>query len=145
PVLRLLGRVTGRVGARLLRFAGVDPRLEVFGPQLREGEGQVAEVTLGVDGQDWHPVNGGFLDEADAQPGLAAAGHADDDCVGGQVAGVVEHGLAGHGHVIGLDLAAQVEGAQFLEVHVVSYVTTAGRGTRSGPRGPSVRRLWLLP
>ena len=39
-----------------------------------------------------HAVDRGLLDQRQAQPGLAAAGHADADGVGHEVARVVEHG-----------------------------------------------------
>src|SRR5690606_11848546 len=90
PLLRLPGGVVADAQALALRLARVDPRLEVGGRQVGEGEGEVAQVALGVDGQDGDAVDGRLLDQAHAEAGLAAAGHAHDDGVGGEVAGVVQ-------------------------------------------------------
>ena len=57
--------------------------------QLGKGEQQVAEVALGIDGDDRDAVDGGFFEQRQAEARLAAAGHADAHGVGGEVLGVV--------------------------------------------------------
>ncbi len=83
-------------GIRSLR----DPRGEVLGGEPGEGEQQVGQVALGVDGE--HRDAGGerLLDQCHGQPGLAGSGHPDDDAVGAQVARVQGDGLAVAGAVL---------------------------------------------
>ena len=68
----------------------VDPGTKVAGPQFGKRQQQVAQVSLGVDGDGRNAVDGGFFQQRQAQARLAAAGHADADGVRGQVLGVVE-------------------------------------------------------
>src|SRR5690606_31568647 len=117
PGRRLVGGVRGHVLARPFCGSRIDPGREVLGPQLGEGEREVPEVPLRVDGQHVHAIDGGFLDQADAEARLAVAGHADDDGVRGEVVGVVEQRLVGGGKRVRVHFAAAVEGAEFLEVH----------------------------
>ncbi len=72
-------------------FVGVHPRLELLRRQAGEGQHQVREIALRVDGEHRQAVDGGFFDERDAETGLAAAGHADADGVRQQIRRVVEH------------------------------------------------------
>ena len=71
-------------------FAGgltlVHPRPEIGRRERREGQQQVAEVALGIDGDRGHAVDGGLFEQGEAQAGLAAAGHAQDHGVRRQVA-----------------------------------------------------------
>ena len=92
-----------------------DPGEEGLGAEIRQGEEEVGEIALGVHGDDRDAVDQGFLEQGDSQAGLARAGHADDDRVGGEVAGVVEDGLAAGGAGGGVDPAAEVEDAELLE------------------------------
>jgi len=87
------------------------PRAKVIGLQVREREQQVADVAFRVDRDRWHAVDGGLLEQRQAQAGLAAAGHADAHGVRGQVARVVEQFGAEllRGRVV---LAAEVEDAE---------------------------------
>src|SRR5204863_8197932 len=109
----------GREGIRrdpgAARFVLVDPRTEVLGCQARERQEEVRQVPLGIDGNRRDAVDGGFLDERQAQPGLAAAGHADAKSVGDQVPGVVEDRLAERA-ALRIALPAEVEDAKLLEV-----------------------------
>lgn len=73
---------------------GVYPGQEVPRRKSREGQKQVGQVSLGVDGYHGNLVYQGFLDERDGEPRLAAAGHPDDHPVGGEVPGVVEEQFA---------------------------------------------------
>ena len=88
PALRRSRRARRRPCARVVL---VDPGPEVLRAQRREGEQQVAEVALGID----HDRRARRRSRpprcsAEAQPGLAAAGHADADGVRRQVLRVVE-------------------------------------------------------
>ncbi len=62
-----------------------------------------------------HAVDGGLFEQAHAQAGLAAAGHAEADRVGGEVLGVHQQRL-GADAAVGLEQASQVEAPQPLEV-----------------------------
>jgi hypothetical protein len=75
------------------RFFDVDPRGEIAGLGVRKAEQQIRDVTFGIDHDRGHAVDGRFFDQADAQAGLAAAGHADAERVCRQVPRVVEHEL----------------------------------------------------
>ena len=101
----LFGGFAGAAGE-----VGVDPGLEVCGGEVGEVEEGVGDVAFGVNHQRGDTLQGGFFEQADAQPGFAGAGHADDDGVGGEVGGVVEEGFArgfGEGGVVA---ATEVEG-----------------------------------
>ncbi len=84
-----LREVVGR-GAGLGGVVLVDPRAEVLRAQRREGEHEIGQVALGVDHDRRHAVERCLLDDADAQPRLARAGHADAHGVRGQILRVVE-------------------------------------------------------
>ena len=58
-----------------------------------------------------------FFDEADAQTGLAASGHADDDRMRDQVRRVVQDGCSGTLAGGRIDLLSEVEEAELLVVH----------------------------
>ena len=115
PSRRLLRRERVDVEPGEPRVVLVDPGPELGGAQTREGQQQVAEIALRIDGDHRHAVDGRFLDQPEAQAGLAAAGHADADRVRDEIARVVQHrlveGLAG-GDVVA---PAEVEEAEFFE------------------------------
>jgi hypothetical protein len=69
----------------------------------------VGHIALGVDHQGGDVPQGGFLQQVDAQAGLAGAGHADDDGMRGQVVGIVEQGLVDGFASLGIKNAPQVE------------------------------------
>ena len=56
---------------------------------------QVAQVALGIDDNRRDAVQGGLFEQADAQSGLARAGHAGHHPVGGQVSRVIQQQLVG--------------------------------------------------
>src|SRR5262249_29760832 len=89
------------------------------------------EIALGVDDHGGNAVDGGFLQEADAQAGLARAGHADDDTVRGQVAGVVHDVLVGpDGLLVEIVLATEVEAGRLFTVErarVLGHGRSPGR------------------
>ena len=90
PQLGLARRKLLCVHARAGGFLSVDPGQEVFGGEVGEREQQVGQVALGVDRDHRDVVDQRLLEQAQGQPGLAAAGHADDDGVGGEVLRVVQ-------------------------------------------------------
>ena len=93
PLLRDGARVLVRAPAGALGLGLVDPRPEVLGRERGEGEQQVPEVALRVDGDGRDAVDGGLFEQADAEPGLAAPGHAETHRVRGEVLGVDEQRL----------------------------------------------------
>ncbi len=98
------------------RVGGVDPRREVTRREIGKRQQQVREVALRIDGEHRHAVDGRFLDQSDAEAGLAAAGHAHADRVRDEVLRVVEHepgAPRAGGQVV---LLAQIEDAQLLVV-----------------------------
>ncbi len=68
----------------------VDPGAEVFAAEFGEGKEKIAEVALRVDEDGGDAIQGGFLEQGEAEAGLAAARHADTDGMGGEILGVVE-------------------------------------------------------
>ncbi len=107
----LRGEVVGRQ-ILPLRVAFIDPWPEILRPQLREGEEQIAEIALRIDGDRRHAVERGLLDQADAEPGLAAARHADADGMGHEIARIIEEesGLRlPRGEIVG---PSEIEGAE---------------------------------
>src|SRR5262249_3195064 len=93
--------------------------------QFGELEKQVREVAFDVDDDARDAVDGGFFEQGEAEAGLAGAGHADDDAVGQQVAGVIHHRRrVGPRGVGGEDvLRAEVEAGGALDIErFVSHV-----------------------
>ncbi len=108
---------------------GVDPGQEVLGLQVGEGQQQVGDVALGIDDDRRHLVQRGLFQQVDAEAGLAAAGHADADRVGGQVAGVVHQGRLAQRAGGEVEILAKVESAKFLcDGHVFSPSCWCGNG-----------------
>ncbi len=141
----LLGeRVDGDALARGL--VGVDPRLEVARRQVRERQEQVAEIALRVDGQHRHAVHRRFLDQRQAEAGLAAPGHADDHRVGDQVLRVVEDRLGAQRVRRQVERLPEVEDAElFVEGgrgrgHARILVPARRRRGRTAIDGPPARR-----
>jgi hypothetical protein len=144
PHLGLLLRILQDRHTLDARVVRVDPRLEILGGQPREGQQQVAEVALGIDGDHGQAVDGSLLDQRDAQARLAAARHADADGVRHQVLRVVQNGLIAGLFRPNVVLAAEVEDTQLLEV-----LHRALRGVPSGyvavGRLSTARRAHLAP
>ena len=115
PSRRLPGRERVDVEPGEPRVVFVDPGPELGRTQSREGQEQVAEIALRIDGNDRHAVDGRFLDQIQAQAGLAAAGHADADRVGDEIARVVEHGLVAGRPGRDVVAPAEVEEAELFE------------------------------
>jgi phosphoserine aminotransferase len=61
--------------------AFLDPRREVFRREVRKRQQQITQITFGIDDDRGNVIDRGFLEEIDAQSGLAAAGHAHADGV----------------------------------------------------------------
>ena len=99
PLLRHLRGIGGRRESLACRLAGIDPGLKISRRQRREIEQQVGQVTLGIDTDRRHAVDGGLFKQRQAKTGFAAAGHAHAHGMGGQVARVVQQRF-------GRDLAA---------------------------------------
>ena len=116
PGLRLLrGKRVGRhPGAP--RLVLVDPGPEILRGEPGERQEQVAQVALRIDGDDRHAVDGRFLDQAQAESGLAAARHADAEGMGHQVARVVQDRLVERLSRLDVVFTAEVEQAELLEV-----------------------------
>ncbi len=89
PLLGHDGGILARLLARPAGVVQVDPGREVLRLEVGEGQEQVGNVALGVDDDGRDVVQHGLFQQVDAQAGLAGAGHADHDGVGGQVARVV--------------------------------------------------------
>ena len=67
------------------RFVLIDPRAELLSAEIGEGEQRIAEIALGVDGDDRNAVDGRFFEQREAQAGLAGAGHAEHHAVRDEV------------------------------------------------------------
>ena len=102
--------------ARAARIVRVHPRLEVFGLQIGESEEEVREVAFGIDHDGGNVVDRGFLNQADAQAGLAAAGHTDANRVRHQIFRVVQDEVFALLLVVDVVLSPEVEDAQFFKV-----------------------------
>ena len=83
-------RKIGRGHTSATRLVGIHPRREVGGREFRKGQQQVAEVALGVNGNDRHAVDRRFFDQPNTQAGFPAARHAGDDPVGHEVGRVIQ-------------------------------------------------------
>ena len=99
-----------------LRLAGIDPRREVGGSEIRKRQQQIAEIALGIDGQHRDPVDGRLFDQCDAEPGLAAAGHADADGVRQEIPRVVEDEIVEPGALLEIELLTEVEESELLVI-----------------------------
>lgn len=89
-----------------------------------------------------------LLDESDAEARLAAARHADDHGVGGEVFRVVEHELVGDGIGRFVIAFAEIENAELFEVlHDTNLTEIAERsqGQRLQSPGDRARRTLVQP
>ena len=77
---------------------------------------EIREVALRIDDDDGNAVDGGLLDDRDAEAGLAAAGHADAERVGDEILRVVQHQIGSRLLAVGVEPSAEVEGAELFEV-----------------------------
>jgi hypothetical protein len=112
----LLARVVGGLEALLPRVVLVDPRQEILGTQLGEGEHQIGEVALGIDDEGGDAVDRSLLEQGEAEAGLAAARHAHAHRVGDQVLRVVQHEPGRRLPRRQIPGASEVEDAELLEV-----------------------------
>ena len=126
PLLRFLRAEFLRGHAGFARILLADPRGEIASSHLRECQEQVSQVAFRVDNERGDAVHGGLLEKRDAQPRLAAAGHADAHTVRGQVARVVEQEVVRR-FAIGADFAAEVKLTEFL-------VDVRGHGRKEKPK-----------
>ena len=114
----LLRRAVGEFlerNALALRGLRLEPRQEVGRGKVGKREQHVGEVALGIDDQRGDAVDRRLLDEADEQPCLAAAGHADADGMRGKPLGIHEHGFARGRPPVGIDLLTEVEDTEPLD------------------------------
>ena len=116
PKLGLLRGELGHGHALLLRVVLVDPGREILRAQLGKRQHQVAEVALGINDDGRDAVDGGLLDDVEAEAGLAAAGHAHDQTVRDQVLGVVEHQLGQALLLLQIVVATEIKHAELLVV-----------------------------
>ena len=108
----LFGGILGKlidIFAFAPRIIDVDPRLEISGTQFGKLEQQVGQITLGINQNRRHAVERRLFQQAEAEPGLATAGHAHADGVGGQVAGIIVDGDLAALAAIQIILSAEVE------------------------------------
>ena len=96
------------------RLGRIDPRLEIFAAEFRKGEEQVAEVALRIDGEDGDAVDRSLFEQRDREPRLAAARHADDHAVRGQIFCVVDQRRFGSFARFQVVLSTDVEAAELL-------------------------------
>ena len=80
---------------------------------MGKAQGQIGQVALGVDGQDRNVVDERLFEQADTKTGFSAAGHSDDDGMGGEVLCIVEDD--GRFGFVLIDMVGlpEVEGTQF--------------------------------
>ena len=133
PEIGTVLRVGLRVHALASRLALVDPGLQVGRAQLGEGEQEVPEVALRVEDERRHTVQRGLLQQRDAEAGLAAAGHADADGVGGQVLRVVQVGLGRDRRRRRVPAPTEIEGPQLLPGRDLSHRCSPRRAQRRRP------------
>src|SRR6185503_1873571 len=127
------------------RVALVDPGPEGGGPQLGEGEEEVAEVALGIDHQRGDAVKRRLLEEAQAEAGLSAARHAHAYRMGDEILGVVEEEPIGG--LLGSEVveAAEIEDAELFEGLGACGGWRACGGSRRAYRGPRARGAAAAP
>ena len=106
-----------------LRFAGIDPRREVCRARLGNVRRRFSEIALRVDGQTGMPSIAASSMSVMPEPGLAAAGHADADGVGQEIAGVVEDEIVEAGAFLEIELLSEVEESELL---VIRGMTCSG-------------------
>ncbi len=126
PRRQLLGVCAARQ-VLLLGVLLVDPVLDGGRVEVGELQQQVRQVALGVDEDAGDVIDDRLFENADGQAGLARAGHADDDAVRRQVAGIVHDELVRphrpRGQVV---FAAEIEAGRLLDVE------GSGSGRRRG-------------
>ena len=96
--------------------SSVDPRSEIARRQIGKRQQQIAQIAFRIDRDRRNAVERGFLQNSQAKPRLAAAGHADANGVRREVLAVVEQRL-GAGLLLGQVVrATEVKRAWFVDV-----------------------------
>ena len=123
----------------------VDERRELRGREAREVEQEVAEVALRVDREDRDSALEELLDQDDAERGLAAARHPDDEAVRRQVGGVEAEVLRAGLPRAGIDGAAEEEAGFHLgHARDLSAAGIIAPWTRT-PHEPAPSAVPMLP
>ena len=86
----LLFRVLGGAQPLLAGIVFINPGQKVLRFQFREGEQEIGQIPFRIDYDGGDGIYGRLLEQADAQAGLAAAGHADTDRMRQQVLRVIQ-------------------------------------------------------
>ena len=116
PELRLLrGKRVGRHPGSP-RLVLVNPRPEILRGEPWKCQQQVAQVPLRIDRDDGHAVDRRFLNQSQAESGLAAAGHPDTQGVGHQIARIVKDRFFERFPRFEVVFTAEVEQAKLLEI-----------------------------
>lgn len=98
----------------------VDPGAEILGRQTRKGEQEIAQISLRIDDDGGNSVQGSLFEQADAQPGLAAARHAHAHGVGHEILRVIEQKLLLLLALLEIVVLAEVEAPQlFIVLHMI--------------------------
>ena len=119
PFLPERGLGTGVLIQRLAgvrRRARVHPRTKLVGGQPGKRQQDIRHVPFRINGNHRDAVERRLLKHADAEPGLARAGHADDHGVGREVLGVVENEIVSLFAAGLIDAPAEEQRPQLLEI-----------------------------
>ena len=93
-------------------IVGIHPGLKFSGRQVGEGQEEIPNIPLRIDGDHRYAVHRGLLQERQAETRFTGTRHPQNDTMGHEILGVVEHQIFIHllgGNVV---LAAQEEGSK---------------------------------
>jgi hypothetical protein len=90
------------------RRVGVDPGRERLRGEVVEEQQEVAEISLGIDGEHGHALAEDLFDEGDGEAGLARPGHSHDEAVREEVCRIEPDRVPEPGR-LGVELLADVE------------------------------------
>ena len=111
PPLSLIGGKRTHVQASPARIVFVHPGTEVVRPEIGKRQQEIGEVAFRIDHDDRHRIDNRFLDDRNAESGLAASRHADAERVRDEIARVVEHEIVCRLLCVRVETPAEIKNA----------------------------------
>jgi len=122
----------------------INPRLEILGRKLWECQEEIAEIAFGIDRDGRDTVDCRLLEQGNAESRLAAAGHADTDCVRRQILRIVQHGAVGGPALRKVVFATKVKCSELFVIHQLLVVACGWNSDSTEWHRSGLNGRWVL-